>query len=287
MKIYKVIFLLFALIFCNHNSFANQNRVAIQNKISHNKANQNKNLVIFAEQSMTVALTKIARLYSQTHNIGISINFISPLDLIEEFNEDNIKTSPLLNKIESGELVHVLISGNDILIDNLKKRGLIEFYSKNHIVSDKLTLATSKKNPLIPIHNPIKNDSLINNLQKLNLSFATLTIDSLNNSSGQFANSFIGKYNFNNLQIINKFDEDNASLVKIAITNPESYIIGGNSQFFNQKQIEILSTSPNETINYQAFAVTGEEMAISREFIKFLKTAPAKEIFLSSGFEIK
>jgi len=45
-------------------------------------ASQSRNLTIFAEPNMVLALTKIARLYSQKSNVIVAVNFNSSSDLV-------------------------------------------------------------------------------------------------------------------------------------------------------------------------------------------------------------
>jgi ABC-type molybdate transport system substrate-binding protein len=47
---------------------------------------QSRNLKVFAEPNMALALSKIARIFSQKNNVIVSINFSSSFDLINEID---------------------------------------------------------------------------------------------------------------------------------------------------------------------------------------------------------
>lgn len=239
-----------------------------QNSFSSNS----KNLTIFAEQNMMLALTRIARIYSQQHNVVISINFNSSLELI--------------NDVDAGEPADVFISAHSSLIDTLKQKGLVDVYNISYIARDKLALVTSKNNPKI---NPklLKEDiNLAEAIKVLDESRSTLIVDEKGSSSERYSNELIKSLPLKKgkLHIVNKLQEDRASVLSSINDDPESYIIVLESQIKNREDLKILATNENNNILYQALVIAGNNMGSAREFLQFLKSKTAKSELKKSGF---
>ena len=98
---------------------------------------QSRNLTVFSEPNMSVALSKIARLFSQKNNVIVSINFSSSFDLIDE--------------IDMGAPANVFVSAHPQIIENLRQKGLVDVYNIAYIANDELVLSTSKSNNHFPI----------------------------------------------------------------------------------------------------------------------------------------
>ena len=82
-------------------------------------ANTSRNLTIFAEPNMSLALVKIVRLHSQAANIAITANFDSAKELIAD--------------IESGESVDVFISAHQGAIETVKQKGLADIHNIGYV----------------------------------------------------------------------------------------------------------------------------------------------------------
>ena len=114
----RIFFLIIPLIFLSsQNSYA---------------TNGGRNLTVFAEPNLALALTKIARIYSQKSRTNVSVNFNSSADLIAE--------------IDSGEPADIFISAHPQWIEALRQKGLVDVYNIGFIARDKLVLVTTKTN---------------------------------------------------------------------------------------------------------------------------------------------
>jgi molybdate transport system substrate-binding protein len=233
-------------------------------------ANTSRNLTIFAEPNMVLALTKIAHLYSGKANVVVAVNFSSSADLI--------------NNIDSGEPADVFISGHSKWIEILRQKGLVDVYNVGYIARDELVLATSKSNPNLPQELKNTNLSLENSLKILNQNKATLIIDFEGNSSGKFSQDFIQNYSLEDLKLFKKVAEDKSPILSIIKSDPEQYALLLNSQIKNDPDLQILAIKKDANIFYQALVIAGDNMEVAREFIKFLKSDIAKEILEQSGF---
>lgn len=229
-----------------------------------------RNLTIFTEPNMVLALTRIARLYSQKSNVITSINFNSSLDLIAE--------------IDSGAPANVFISAHSGWINTLRRRGLVDVYNIGYIASDKLMLVTSKSNPDILSELRDKKLSLENKLKILNQTKQTLIIDDEGCSSGKISSDIISRLNLLDIKLFKKLSEDKSPFLSIIANNPEYYALLLASQVKNEPDLEILATKKDSGIFYQALVIADDNMDIAREFLRFLKSEAAQKILRESGF---
>ena len=85
-------------------------------------ANPSRNLTVFAEPKMALALTKITRLYSQKSNTIVSTNFASAPELIAS--------------IDSGEPADVFISAHSDSIELIKRKGLADVHNVGYVAKN-------------------------------------------------------------------------------------------------------------------------------------------------------
>lgn len=236
--------------------------------ISH--AAPSRNLTIFAEPNLAVALTKISRAYSQKANVIIALNFGS--------------SSNLINNIDSGEPVDIFISAHKGWIDSLHQKGVVDVYNVGYIAQDSLVLVGLKSNPNLPAQLMKTKPSPQEALTILNENRATIILDDEGNSSGFFAKNFFDQSTFSNIKIFSKIAEDKTPFLTIIRSNPENYSLLLESQIKNKSDFHIIADGADKNIFYQALVIAGDNMEVAREFLKFLKSEPAKNILKSSGF---
>jgi ABC-type molybdate transport system substrate-binding protein len=239
---------------------------------SESYAGYNRNLTIFADQNLMFPLIKIARIYSQKNNAVVSISFIATAEedktLGEDFanNEDDI-----VSKIQAGEPVDLIISANKNIINNLKQKGLLDFYNTGIFSAERLVIATSVKNKI----NLSDNFHLA--LRQLNAMKSSIIIDNEQNTAGQYAADLLKQMRIGELEIVHKLSEDYETITKLISKNSDKYFLVLTSQVANNKNIKIIASS-DFVVNYQALVVAGENMKNAREFIKFLRTAKVEKI---------
>lgn len=230
-----------------------------------------KTLTILAEQSMAVALTKIARLYSQLSNVIVSVNFGTAYDLV--------------NDVDSGDPSDLFISAHEPSIETLKQKGLVDVYNIGYFASDNLTLATDQKNLNAKvIFEP--NSSIESALKILNQKKAALIIDNEDTSSGMICSNYLKPFKFDKIKLIEKLPEDKTPIVKIIKDNPQHYALMLSSQSAKYDDLVIIATKENINSFYQALVIAGNNMEVAREFVKFLKSKDATRILKESGFVV-
>jgi molybdate transport system substrate-binding protein len=256
----KIIFLAFGLVFS----------LVFCGNLSSSFAASNRNLTVFAEPNMAIALTKIAHEFSRKNDATISVNFNLSPDLI--------------NDVDAGEPMDVLLTAHPDLIDGLKNKGLVDVHSAGYITKDSLVLITNKTAETELNKAMSQAPSLEEALKILDQKFAYLLIDQAENSAGKFANDVLYNMNFSNIKSFNKSSEDKSPILAIARkTEGGVYALLLTSQIKNKKDFTILAKK-DAAIFYQALVIAGDNMELGREFVKFLRSDAAKKIFVDAGF---
>ncbi len=232
-------------------------------------SSQSRNLTIFTESNMALAITKILHIYSQKNNVIVSVNFGSSEDVI--------------TGIDSGEPSDVLISAHRDLIDNLRQKGLIDVYNIGYVAKDQLSLITLKNNP-----QQLEEKSTIEDyLQILNQNKSTLVIDYEGTSSGKISQDFLNNFPIENITLVKKVAEDKSEIIKSLEADNSLYALVLKSQIRANDNVKILATKSDKNIFYQALVIAGDNMEAAREFLRFLKSDTAKKILIESGFSVE
>jgi molybdate transport system substrate-binding protein len=233
-------------------------------------ATNSRNLTVFAEPSMSLALTKIARLYSQQANVVISVNFNS--------------SSELINDIDSGEPADVFISAHPQWVATLRQKGLVDVFNVGFIAKDSLALVTPKSNSSLPKELTKENLTIEEGLKIIDDLNLTLILDYEGNSSGKFSNDFISNLHFFDLKTFRKLAEDKSPILSTIKNDPTHYALLLSSQVNQDSDFKILATKGDIGIFYQALVIAGDNMEVAREFLKFLRGRAAKNILEQNGF---
>lgn len=229
-------------------------------------SNNGRHLTIFTEPNLALALTKLARIYSQKSRTIISVNFNSDDELISE--------------IDYGEPADVFISAHPKWIKSLRQKGLVDVYNISYIARDKLVLVTSKKSLA-----KSQKLSLRQALRKLDLKRSTLIIDNEGDSSGYFAKKLLSPLKLKDIKLFSKLNEDRTTLINSIRKNTDyDYALLLGSQINGEPNLQIVAQGSGEHIFYQALVIAGNNMEVAREFLKFLKSDEAKKILRENGF---
>lgn len=234
-------------------------------------------VTVLAASSMSEPLTELARIYSKEKNIIVTTSFDG--------------TAELANKIEQGEQADIFISAHPKWITDLKQKGLIDVYSITNLVHNSLALVISNKNRLVG--NIKDNNKFSKNLKYLN--------DRTIMAMGDFDDSALGLYTKQSIEYTDNKEGTNllTLLHRKIIPSPSAkntlYLIAHGetagivylTDAYNNKEVKILNViddSSHNPIIYQAAVVAGENMTLARDFLIFLQSTRAKEIYKKYGF---
>jgi molybdenum ABC transporter molybdate-binding protein len=227
-----------------------------------------RSLTIVAEPNMVYALTKIARIYSGENNVAISVSFDSSDKLIDD--------------IELGEGIDLFISANYRKIKSLKQKASFDVYNSPIIAFDRLLLATSATNPQIPDQLHDKKISITEAVKILGNNDIILMIDGSESFLGQYSKDIIDSMAGSNLKLIIKADDDKNQLID-DLYQGNNYAILLASQIKNNHRLFVVNDPNQDDIGYQALIIAGDNMELTREFVKFLQGNEAKAILSNSG----
>jgi molybdate transport system substrate-binding protein len=234
-------------------------------------------VTILAASSLSEPLTELTRIYSKKQNVIVTASFDG--------------TAEQARKIEQGEQADIFISSHPFWMSFLKQKGLIDVYSLTNLVRNKLTLTISLKSNLNT--SSLIGKSLITKLHYLN--GRTIMV------MGDFDDSALGLYTKQTLQNIDSKEHTklwellhnkiipspSAKNTLYLISHGETAGITYYSDAYNNQEVQILdiiNDSLHDPILYQAAVVAGENMTIARDFLMFLKSNQAKQIYKKYGF---
>jgi molybdate transport system substrate-binding protein len=240
-----------------------------------NAEEQEKNLTIMADPSLTVVVSLIARDYALKNNVAITTIF-SPI------NEQ-------IRAIENGDASDIIITAKPAFMDSVQQKGLIDVFSKRNIARNNLVLAGVSTNFTKPNLQNAKNlDSFNPNANaEVPDDFMFVVGDVLKTAEGSYALEAIEHYNLKKLlepkftfvqsafETVNMIDEYDAIGVLFR-TDAQLFPI--------VRELEAFNGDTHSPLIYQAAAVVGENMELSREFIIFLSEKSVRDIFREYGF---
>jgi molybdate transport system substrate-binding protein len=237
------------------------------------------NITILAASSFTDPMTEIVRMYSRKHNITVSASYNS--------------TSEQAWKIEQGEDADIFISDHPFWMAELKQKGLIDVYSLTNLVKNKLVLVTSTTNRLNEY--PIPGTGFEAKLEYLNNRSIMAMGDPIATGLGRYTKQALMELDEkNHSKLWESFDSKTiksptAEYNLYLISHGETAGITYYSEAYNNNEVRILSVIDDylhDPIIYQGAVVASENMTNARNFLEFLQSDTAKQVFKKYGFII-
>ncbi len=264
MKIYVFWFcVVLALFFSGNGSFAREGLNFKDTDLSPPE------ITVMADPSMTIPLSKIARIYAQEKNIAVATSFGAG--------------SVQIKDLEDGQEGNVFITARPALIRLLQSKGLMDVYSLTNIATNRLVLLGPKNN----ITNPRAKKRLMKLLPTQEKDFQLALGDPEFLSEGTYALQLIRKLRLSReLEPSYSFFRDNFALRK-AITQYGAYGFMFETDVLlypDLNKLMTISSDDSSAIIYQAAVVAGDNMNVARDFLKFLTSKTAADIFKENGF---
>lgn len=231
-------------------------------------------VTILAASSLTNVLSELASIYTRKRGIAVSLSFDS--------------SYKMANQIIEGETADIFISAHPKFTTDLKQRGLVDVFSLTDLARNSLVLAASKRIKLDRGYLEGKDVATI--LNRISNRVIPVIADPAEVPLGIYSEESLKK-----LKLWDKFKDkvirtENARAALYLVAKGKSLGILYFTDAYNNPEVDILAKFPDELhepIIYQAAVVAGENMALARDFLKFLQSKEAKKIFAKYQFAVE
>lgn len=219
-------------------------------------------LTVLAEPQLALPMTEITRLYSLRQRIN----------LLTAFDDSAAQAEKLLE----GESGDVLLTSYSPVLTDLKQRGMADVYSQVTITSDRLLLAARKSDAL--------NDrrKLIDTLQ----SRALLLPNPDRYIEGLHGGETL-RYLYYNTPSPPKpviFASRNGLYQALISGTGIGIILQSEAHRHPEIDLTVPLADSSHPVLYHAVAIAGENMPLARDFISYLRSPEAQQIFARHGF---
>lgn len=209
---------------------------------------------VLADESLTLPLSEITRRFSRQKRISIICTFAPPLT--------NVHT------IDEGEPADLLITAYSGLMDQLRRKGLVDVYSQRSVAGARLTFVRSAEGGVPP--------SGIRTSGPILIPAPTL------NSEGRVAEAYVESLKAQPIYTAS------ASLLARELKKT-----GGAGMTYSTELKRLPGLLPHSfadvetpppVVMFEGIVVAGENMDASRLLMSYLGSAEAKQIFSKYGF---
>jgi molybdate transport system substrate-binding protein len=206
---------------------------------------------VLADESLTLPLTEISRRFSLLHHIPVTCAFSSPL--------------VSLHQIEEGESADVFITSYLSLLEQLRRKGLVDVYSQRRITGARLAFMKLKDTPV--------NESLL----------AVVIPSPTLNAEGQIAEPYLQSlrpvphivYAASGTELPDEMEKLKLPGITYE-TEPH--------RLSRLAPDGVRVKSPLPVASFDAVVVAGENMNNSRVFLDFLMSEEARAVWTRYGF---
>ncbi|MBV6623772.1 MAG: molybdate ABC transporter substrate-binding protein [Rivularia sp. (in: Bacteria)] len=240
------------------------------NQVTSTTNSQAIELTVSAAASMQDAMKEVAKAYQEEYpNTKITYNFAS--------------SGTLTQQIKQGAPVDIFISANEKFMDELDKNNLLLAETRRDLLKNNVVLIVRKKDN-------INNISRFQELTNPNIKrFSIGEPESV--PAGQYAKQVLSNLKiYEQLKPKTVFAKDvRQVLAYVELGNVDAGIVYGTDAQIS-KQVKVVATASEDThkaIIYPVAAIKRtKNPEVAKEFIQFLFSNSAREIFNKYGFEI-
>ena len=228
------------------------------------------NLTVLADASLLLPLAQIAREYARTAGTPLTVAVLEGEDAA--------------SRIEQGLEAHVLLTANQPLITELRRRGLTDVFNARPIARTQLALVGSSS--------ILGRTDFARHISLAAILYAQadlpIYIAPQTTHEGARAEALLKEPEYaaifeNRVQrlhsreaVLDKLEEGPAFALLLA------------TDALNDPSLKVLSIFPDASahpVNYEAVVLASESMDETRQFIDFLFSAYAQQVFASFGFQ--
>ncbi len=242
-------------------------------RYGHTKQLDLPTVSVLADPSLTVPLTHIARNYSAEHHALITMSYGS--------------TADQSLKVEMGDEADIFISPQPRWIKHLTNQGVVDVYSRTALVKNRLVLVSAKDNPIEL--SLIKGIPLDDILIKVGGEAARLIVgDPQYLDEGSFALEALTFFGLlSAMEPLFEFPRSSVTMHE-TILEPGNLGLMYETEAQRNPAIKVIDTVPTEAhapIVYEAVVIASKDMQPAREFLEYLKSGEALDIFQQYGFD--
>lgn len=227
-------------------------------------------ITVMADRALTVPLTKLASLYSRSHNTSVSVTFAPSF-------EQTLA-------IEEGEPANVFISAHPLSFKRLQQQGLFDVYSSKPLIEAKLKLISSSE-----YEHQLQGFSIdtLKMLQKEAPDFLIATANSAATAEGHYSSQIFKKLRGQMFFSRHSVELQNTEDVLDFVRDNKGFGIileSDASQHSDLKSHTTFDSEWHEPLTFEGVVIAGEEMQTARDFLEYLSTAEAQRLFIKYGF---
>lgn len=228
------------------------------------------NITIMADDSVSLAITRLAREYARLNGVAVATSFISKEVQDKQINE--------------GAEANVLITPDKEWLDRLQESGLIDVYSRVEIATTRmaivsgmgstLTMDISPRNETAPLINAMAFEQLFLLPSPDTIYYSRFARSALREADWMDALEPYTLYLKEQQQIDNLVLKDNAYTIR-----PQSEIL----MKPNMRIVGLFPESVDAPMRYYAAVIAGEDMNTARDFLSYLGSKTARHIMNNAG----
>lgn len=232
-------------------------------------------IIVYAPTSMNMAMHEILKLFAAEYNVSVSATYES--------------AGELARSIEEGESANIFITEDAIRMRDLQRMGVLNVFSLNDIVSDRLVIVAPAKSYLVK-----KLEKLPNDKEKMSFLAKNVSVvvpDPEADAAGQFAKQAfekLGEWEKVESRMLRANNTDNSLYLAANGDSPAVVYYTDSVKNSNVKIIANIPAELHEKVIYKASIVGGldaeDKNNSSEKFIKFLKEEESQKIFEKHGF---
>lgn len=233
-------------------------------------ANAKPNISIWVDDSILVPMARIARIYTAKTD--------TPLTVVAIRGDDT------RYQIEQGLEVHVMLTANRALINELSAQGLTDVSSRAPVAATQLALVSAS--------NLDQQANIAKRISFATMLYATpslpIYINAPDTMEGQYALKVREREDFSPKLRARFVTKSNQEELVAALRDTPSLALMLAADALAVPDIRILSLLPEEVsapVTFDAVVLASESMREASDVARFLLSPPAQEIFARQGFQ--
>lgn len=231
-----------------------------------------ESVTVLVSSSMTSPLSLISREYSRTHGVDLNAVFESPAELVL--------------KIDEGDPADIIIVSDQVWLDDLQERGLIDASSRIKIAENRLSLVVSRNFKMVDESKQL--ESALDYIHSRALMvMANPTTGALGERTAEVLRNIDKWDKFKRFVVLAPTSAKTVDMIIKSQTAGIVYSTDARLYADNLKYIGDIPQTLHDPVEYWAAIVLGNNMDEAREFLSYLSSKPAKEVFTNAGFVVK